>query len=49
MKIKQTILYLLILLSLIGCDRKATNENLVTCSTTDNALYTALGTPEGCK
>ena len=47
---KKAILYLLILLSLIGCnDRKATNANAITCSTTDNSLYDALGTPEGCK
>lgn len=47
---KKAILYLLILSSLIGCnDRKATNENIVTCSTTDNSLYAALGTPDGCK
>lgn len=47
---KKAILYLLILLSLVACNgRKATNENVITCSTTNNALYTALGTPEGCE
>lgn len=50
MKIKKAILYFLILLSLAACNgKKASNQNIVTCSTTNNALYTALGTPEGCK
>lgn len=50
MKIKKAILCVFILLSLVACNgKKANGANVITCSATNNTLYTALGTPEGCE
>lgn len=45
---KKSSLLILVMLSLVGCGTPR-QENKVTCSTTHNALYSALGQPEKCK